>query len=125
MSSTPPELELDRPSVGESVQEKLNEYSVLVAPLERIIRDLQLHREMLRARTEDELNDLSPVLAALSDALGISTLDLLMAPDREAFLRDAVARAQMPVEDIRRRVLDAGADMGEEQLKALGLPETN
>jgi hypothetical protein len=125
MSSTPPELELDRPSVGESVQEKLNEYSVLVAPLERIIRDLQLHREMLRARTEDELNDLSPVLAALSDALDISTLDLLMAPDREAFLRDAVARAQMPVEDIRRRVLDAGADMGEEQLKALGLPETN
>jgi hypothetical protein len=124
MSSTPPELNLDRPSVGESVQEKLNEYSVLVAPLERVIRDLQLHREMLRARTEDELNDLSPVLAALSDALNISTLDLLMAPDREAFLRDAVARAQMPVEDLRRRVLDAGAESSEEQLKALGLPET-
>jgi hypothetical protein len=124
MSSTPPEMDLDRPSVGETVQEKINEYSVLVAPLERVIRDLQLHREMLRARTEDELNDLSPVLAALSDALNISTLDLLMAPDREAFLRDAVAKVQMPVEEIRRRVLEAGAGAGEDQLKALGLPET-
>ena len=124
MSSTPPDLDLDRPTLAGSVQEKLNEYSVLVAPLERVIRDLQLHREMLRARTEDELNDLSPLLAALSGALNISILDLLTAPDREAFLRSAVERAQVPLDEIRRRVLEAGAGAGEEQLKALGLPET-
>jgi hypothetical protein len=122
MSSTPSDLDRDRPTAG-AVQEKLNEYSVLVAPLERVIRDLQLHREMLRARTEDELNEIAPALAALSGALDISTLDLLMAPDRELFLREAVQRAQMPLDEIRLRVLEAGASAGE-QLKALGLPET-
>jgi hypothetical protein len=109
--------------VAGAVQEKVNEYSVLVAPVEQAIRELQLARGMLRARAEDEINTLSPALAALSEALDISTLDLLTAPDRAAFLREAVASAQLPVEEIRRRVLAAGAGAGE-QLSALGLPET-
>lgn len=104
------------------VQEKVNEFSVLVAPVEQAIRELQLARGMLRARAEDEINTLSPALAALSEALGISTLDLLTAKDRASFLREAVERASLPVEEIRRRVLLAGAGAGE-QLRALGLPE--
>lgn len=104
------------------IQEKVNEYGVLVAPVEQAIRELQLARGMLRARAEDEINALSPALAALAEALEISTLDLLTASDRAAFLRDAVARSPLPVEEIRQRVLVAGAGAGE-QLRALGLPE--
>ena len=105
-----------------TIQEKVNEYGVLVAPVEQAIRELQLARGMLRARAEDEINALSPALAALSEALEISTLDLLTASDRDGFLRDAVSRSRLPVEEIRRRVLEAGAGAGE-QLRALGLPE--
>ena len=108
--------------IAGAVQEKVNEYGVLVAPVEQAIRELQLARGMLRARAEDEINALSPALAALSEALEISTLDLLTAKDRGEFLRSAVARAQISVEEIRRRLLEAGAGAGE-QLRALGLPE--
>jgi len=108
--------------IAGAVQEKVNEYGVLVAPVEQAIRELQLARGMLRARAEDEINALSPALAALSEALDISTLDLLTAKDRGEFLRSAVARTQISVEEIRRRLLDAGAGAGE-QLRALGLPE--
>lgn len=106
-----------------AVQEKVNEYGVLAAPVEQAIRELQLARGMLRARAEDEINALSPALAALSDALDISTLDLLLAKDRTLFLQEAVVRSQVSVDEIRRRVLEAGAGAGE-QLRALGLPET-
>ena len=108
--------------VAGRVQEKVNEFSVLVAPVEQALRELQLVRGMLRARAEDEINALSPALAALSEALEISTLDLLTAKDRASFLREAVERTSLPVEEIRRRVLRAGAGAGE-QLRALGLPE--
>ena len=78
---------------------------------------------MLRARAEDEINNLSPALAALSEALSISTLELLLAKDRAAFLRAAVEQSDFTVEEIRRRVLEAGAGAGE-HLRSLGLPET-
>ena len=105
-----------------AIQEKVNEFGVLVAPVEQAIRELQLVRGMLRARAEDEINALSPALAALSEALEISTLDLLTAPNRADFLRESVSRSRLPVEEIRRRVLEAGVGAGE-QLRALGLPE--
>ena len=110
-------------AVGAAVMEKVNEYGLLAAPVERAIRELQLTRGMLRARVEEEIHTLSPALAVLSETLNISTLDLLTAPDREQFLRDAVASANIPVEEIGRRVLAAGTGAGE-QLQALGLPET-
>lgn len=109
--------------VAGAVQEKINEYSVLVAPVEQAIRELQLARGMLRARAEDEINTLSPALAAVSEALGISTLDLLTAKDRAAFLRDAVERSSLPIDEIRDRILVAAGNNAGEQLKALGLPE--
>jgi hypothetical protein len=105
-----------------AVQEKVQEYGLLVAPVERALRELQLTRGMLRARIEEEIHGVSPALAALSETLGISTLDLLTAADRAQFLRDAVSAARVPVEEVRRRLVEAGAGSGE-QLKALGLPE--
>lgn len=105
----------------EAVQEKVSEYAFLVAPVEQAIREMQLTRGMLRARAEDEINALSPALAVLSETLNVSTLDLLTAHDKAAFLQDAVRRASLPVDEIRRRVLEAGAGAGE-HLRALGLP---
>ena len=93
-----------------SVLEKVNEFKVLVAPVEQAIRELQLARGMLRARAEDEINALSPALAALSEALEISTLDLLTAGNRAQFLQDAVHRANLPVDEIRRRIAAAGGE---------------
>ncbi|HVK02595.1 MAG TPA: hypothetical protein VM490_03925 [Armatimonadaceae bacterium] len=108
--------------IAGAVQEKVNEFGVLVAPVEQALQELQLARGMLRARAEDEIHSLSPALAALSETLGISTLDLLLAKDRAAFLREAAALSPVPVEEVRRRVLEAGAG-APEQLRALGLPE--
>jgi molybdopterin biosynthesis enzyme len=110
--------------VASSIQEKVNEYSVLVAPVEHALRELQLARGMLRARAEDEILALSPALAAISETLGISVLDLLLSKDREAFLREAVEHAALPMDVIRDRILAAAGTGGGEQLKALGLPET-
>ena len=102
------------------LQEKVNEYRFLVAPVENAIRELVLTKGMLRARAEDEIHAISPALATISEALGVSTLDLLTAPDREDFLRNAVEKANVPIESIRERILESGAG---EQLTSLGLPE--
>jgi hypothetical protein len=109
--------------MANTIQEKVNEYSVLAAPVEHALRELQLARGMLRARAEDEIHALSPALAALSETLGISVLDLLLSKDREAFLREAVAQSALPVDVIRDRLVAAAGTGGGEQLKALGLPE--
>jgi hypothetical protein len=94
-----------------AVQEKLNEYKVLVAPVEQAIRELQYARGMLRARAEDEINALSPALSALAETLGISTLDLLTSANRAQFLQDAVERADVPVDEVRRRIASAIQDV--------------
>ena len=108
--------------IVDAVQEKVNEYRVLVAPMENAIREIQHGRGLLRARAEDEIQQLSPALAALTDALGVSTLDLLTAKDRSAFLQDAVLRCPLTVEEIHHRIRAAGIGAGDE-LRALGLPE--
>lgn len=127
MPSAPTEVESETTTdpaaeLQNALQEKVNEYGILVAPVEQAIRDMQFVRGMMRARAEDEINALSPPLAALTEALGISTLDLLTASDRAAFLREAVAHTQLPVEEIRRRVLEASSDVREDLL-ALGIPD--
>ena len=96
-----------------AVLEKLNEYRVLVAPVERAIRELHLARGMLRARAEDEINALSPALGALAEALGISTLDLLTSSDRSRFLHEAVLRSELPVDEIRRRIASAAPELSQ------------
>ncbi len=89
------------------VLDKMSEYRILVAPVEQAIKELQLARGMLRARAESEIHTIAPALAALSEALGISTLDLLLAPDRQLFLRDAFAASGVSPESVRDRVLAA------------------
>jgi hypothetical protein len=108
----------------DAIQEKVNEYSVLVAPVEQAIRELRLAQGMLRARAEEEIHSISPVLEAVSEALGISTIDLLTASDRAGFLREAVTRSEMPLGELRARILAAAGNSAGEQLNALGLPET-
>ena len=107
--------------VAVAVQEKVNEYRILAAPVEQAIRDMQLAKGMLRARAEEEINTLSPVLAVLSEVLGISTLDILLASDREVFLQQAVAQSGLSIAEIRDRMVAAEVGAGE-QLRALGLP---
>ena len=110
--------------VTTAVNTKLNEDSFLMAPVEQAMRELQLHRGMLRARAEEEIHALSPALATLSEALEISTLDLLTAPDRSAFLADALHRSQLSIDTIRERLLACG-ESDSESLKVLGLPEAS
>jgi len=47
----------------------MNEYRVLVAPVEQAIQELQHARGMLRARAESEIHAICPALAALSESI--------------------------------------------------------
>jgi len=105
---------------GALILEKLSEYRMMLAPLERVEQDVDLARKLLRARTEDELNKIAPVLGALADTLHVSTLDLLLASDRPAFLQDAMERSGLTVEEIRLRLIAISAT-AREDLKLLGI----
>lgn len=104
------------------IREKLNEYLTLLAPLNRVEKDITLSREMLRLRTEEEINTIAPVLAVLGDTLEISTVDLLLAPDRVEFVRDAINRAGLTVIEIRDRLLASGP-AARDDLRLLGVGE--
>lgn len=108
---------------GALVREKLNEYRMMLAPLERAGEEIAYARRMLRARTEEELHAIAPVLGALSDALRVSALDLLLAPDRVAFVQAAVARSGLTVEEISQRLIEASST-AREDLKMLGFGES-
>ncbi len=96
-------------SAADVVQDKMSEYRVLVAPVEQAIKELQHARGMLRARAETEIHAIAPALAALSEALNISTMDLLLAADRQEFLREAFAISGASPEGVREKVLAASS----------------
>lgn len=100
-------------SAAEVVQDKMSEYRILVAPVEQAIKELQHARGMLRARAESEIHAIAPALAALSEALNVSTLDLLLASDRQAFLRDAFAVSGVSPDTVREKVLAASSGSAE------------
>ena len=100
-------------NAANAVQDKMSEYRVLVAPVEQAIKELHHARGMLRARAESEIHLIAPALAALSEALNISTLDLLLASDRQAFLRDAFALSDVSPEAVREKVLAASSGSAE------------
>jgi hypothetical protein len=106
-------------SATAAVRDKMSEYRVLVAPVEQAIRELQHARGMLRARAESEIHAIAPALEALSEALNISTLDLLLAPDRQAFLQSAFAASNVSPEVVREKVLAAASGSG--AMETLGL----
>lgn len=109
-------------SAAGAVQDQMSEYRVLVAPVEQAIRELQHARGMLRARAESEIHAIAPALAALSEALNISTLDLLLAPDRQLFLREAFAQGGESPEAVREKVL-AASNGGADTLSLLAAEE--
>ncbi len=104
--------------------EKVNEYRVMSAPLEQAMRELEYAQTLLRARAESDIALTVPALGALADILDISTLDLLMASDRHAFVHEAMARQGLSDEDVAQqmRALDA-SPQSRDDLKALGIGE--
>ena len=109
--------------VREKLSEKLNEYLTMLSPLERASNDLLLAHRMLKARTEEELNQISPALGALSDELRISSVDILLADDPKAFVKDAIAASGLTTDELLGRVI-AASSTAREDLRLLGFGES-
>lgn len=106
------------------LSEKVNEFRVMSAPLEQAMRELEYAQTLLRARAESDIAQTVPALGALADVLDISTLDLLMSPDRVAFVRAAMERAGLSEGDVAQQMRGLVASpQGHDDLRALGLGE--
>ena len=104
--------------------EKVNEYRVMSAPLENAIRELEYAQTLLKARAESDIAQTVPALSALADILDISSLDLLMAHDRLAFVHDAMHRQGLTEEDVAHQMRAlVSSDQSRDDLKALGIGE--
>jgi len=104
--------------------EKVNEFRVMSAPLEQAMRDLEYAQTLLRARAESDIAQTVPALGALADILDISTLDLLMAPDRVAFVHAAMERQGLTEGDVVHQMRPlAASPQSRDDLKALGIGE--
>ena len=88
----------------DALTEKVNEYRVMAAPLEQAMRELEYAQSLLKARAESDIAQTVPALGALSDILDISPLDLLMAPDRLAFVHAAMERQGLTADDVARQM---------------------
>ncbi len=110
--------------ISAGLTEKVNEYRVMSAPLEQAMRELEYAQALLRARAESDIAQTVPALGALADILEISTLDLLMAPDRLAFVHDAMARHHLSPDDVAQQMRALVASpQSRDDLKALGIGE--
>ena len=105
------------------IQEKLREYLTMAAPLDRAEGEIALSRSMLRARTEEELHQIAPILGVLSEVLGVSSIDLLLSRDRRAFIEAAVEESGLPIEEVRLRLASARSSAPDD-LKLLGFGES-
>ena len=105
--------------------EKVNEYQVMSAPLEQAMRELEYAQTLLKARAESDIAKTVPALGALADILDISSLDLLMAHDRLAFVHDAMQRQGLTEQDVAQQMhaLVSPDDQSRSDLKALGIGE--
>ena len=105
--------------------EKVNEYRVMVAPLDQAMRELEYAQTLLRARAESDIAQTVPALGALADILDISSLDLLMAHDRVSFVRDAMQSLGLTESEVaaQMRALVSSDDRSRSDLKALGIGE--
>jgi hypothetical protein len=107
--------------VSEFLTEKLGEYHILAAPLERAMREMEYAHQLLRARIEHEICDHVPALGALADILDISIIDLLDAPDRYDFVRDSMRKAGLTTDDVLQQLRVLGPPAAPDELSALGL----
>lgn len=105
--------------------EKVNEFRVMSAPLDQAIRELEYAQTLLKARAESDIAQTVPALGALADILDISSLDLLMAHDRLAFVHEAMQRQGLTEQDVAQqmRALVSSDDQSRNDLKALGIGE--
>ena len=104
--------------------EKVNEYKVMTAPLEQAMRELEYAQTLLKARAESDIEQTVPALGALADILDISTLDLLMAPDRLAFVHSAMSRHGLSADDVAQQMRSLiSSPQSRDDLKALGIGE--
>lgn len=108
-----------------ALAEKVNEYQVMSAPLEQAMRELEYAQTLLKARAESDIAQTVPALGALADILDISSLDLLMAHDRLAFVHAAMQRQGLTEQDVAQqmRTLVSSDDQSRNDLKALGIGE--
>jgi hypothetical protein len=109
-------------NVSAFLSEKLGEYRILAAPLQRATREMEYAHQLLRARVESEIALEVPALGALADILEVSLLDVLMAPDRSAFLHGAMNDAGLTSEQVLQQLRALGPPPAKEALVELGLP---
>ena len=110
--------------ISAGLAEKVNEFRMMSAPLQQAISELEYAQSMLKARAESDIAQTVPALGALADILGISSLDLLMAPDRIAFLQQAMERTGITAEEVghhMRAIVES--PQSRDDLKALGIGE--
>lgn len=108
-------------SIANYLDEKVAEYRILAAPLERATQEMDYARQLLRARTETEIAADVPALGALSEILDISLLDLLMSSDRYGFVQHAMTEAGLTSEDVLQQLRALGPPPAGEELDVLGL----
>jgi hypothetical protein len=110
--------------ISAGLAEKVNEYRMMSAPLQQAISELEYAQSMLKARAESDIAQTVPALGALADILDISSLDLLMAPDRIAFLQEAMERQGLTADEVGRQMRGLiGSPQTQDELKALGIGE--
>jgi len=104
--------------------EKVNEFRVMSAPLEQAMRELEYAQTLLKARAESDIAQTVPALGALADILDISSLDLLMAHNRLAFVHEAMQRQGLTEDEVAHQMRSlVSSDQSRADLKALGIGE--
>jgi hypothetical protein len=109
--------------ISAGLAEKVNEYRLMSAPIEQAIRELEYAQTLIKARAESDIEQTIPALGALAEILDISTLDLLMAPDRLAFVHEAMARRGLSADELAQQMRSLAPPQSHDDLKALGIGE--
>lgn len=110
--------------ISAGLAEKVNEYRMMSAPLQQAMSELEYAQAMLKARAESDIAQTVPALGALADILDISALDLLMAPDRIAFLQAAMERQGLTADEVGQHMRSIiASEQSRDDLKALGIGE--
>jgi hypothetical protein len=110
-------------AVSNYLADKLSEYQVLAAPLERAHAEIDLSHKLLRARLESEIADRIPALGLLAELLDFSIIDLLVTKDRPQFINEAMVESGLTSEDVVRELKSLGPPPPHEDLALLGLSD--
>lgn len=109
--------------ISSGLTEKVNEYRMMSAPLQQAISELEYAQSMLKARAEHDIAQTVPALGALAEVLDISSLDLLMSPNRIDFIQEAMVRKGLTAEEVGAQLKAIVSSPQTDELKALGIAE--